>query len=121
MMYRVTIYCPDRHTLYDGRTPREVGVGGGITARIRMAHALQRRGHRVTMVVNCPRRETFEGVEYVPLDEATRLVGDILILTTSGDRLDLTPALGLRRETSLTIVWVHGPTKPTRMDDPHWE
>src|SRR3990172_1692884 len=121
MAYRVTIYCPDRHIVYDGRTPREMGVGGGITARVRMAHALQRRGHLVTMVVNCPRRETYEGVEYLPLDEATRLVGDILILTTSGDRLDLTPALGLRCEASLTIVWVHGPTKPIGMDDLQWD
>ena len=121
MSYRVTIYCPDRHIAYDGRTPREVGVGGGITARIRMGHALQRRGHRVTMVVNCPRRETFEGVEYVPLDEATSLVGDVLILTTSGDQLDLSPALALRLEASLTVVWVHGPTKPIGMDDIQWD
>jgi len=121
MSYRVTIYCPDRHIAYDGRTPREVGVGGGITARIRMGHALQRRGHRVTMVINCPRRETFEGVEYVPLDEATSLVGDVLILTTSGDQLDLSPALALRLEASLTVVWVHGPTKPIGMDDIQWD
>jgi len=121
MTYRVTIYCPDRHIVYDGRTPRQKGVGGGITARIRMAHALQRRGHRVTLVVNCPRRETYEGVEYVPLDEAASLVGDILILTTSGDRLDLTPALALRREAALTIVWVHGPARPGGMDEIGWD
>jgi glycosyltransferase involved in cell wall biosynthesis len=116
MTYRVTMYCPDRHIVYDGRTPREKGVGGGITARIRMAHALQRRGHRVTMVVNCPRGETFEGVEYVPLDEARDLVGDVVILTTSGDRLDLSPALALRRNAHLTIVWVHGPDRPGGLD-----
>ena len=121
MTYRVVIYCPDRHIVYDGRTPRQKGVGGGITARIRMAHALQRRGHRVTLVVNCPRRETYEGVEYVPLDQATSLVSDILILTTSGDRLDLTPALALRREAALKIVWVHGPAKPGGMDEIGWD
>ncbi len=41
--YRVVIYCPDRHIVYDGRTPDEIGVGGGITARVRMARALARR------------------------------------------------------------------------------
>ena len=51
---RVAIFCPDRHILYDGRTPDEVGVGGGITARVRMARALARRGHEVHMIVNCP-------------------------------------------------------------------
>jgi glycosyltransferase involved in cell wall biosynthesis len=121
MTYRVTIYCADRHIVYDGRTPRGKGVGGGITARIRMAHALQRRGDLVTLVVNCPRRESYEGVEYVPLDEATSLVSDILILTTSGDRLDLAPAQALSREAQLTIVWVHGPTKPGGMDDLGWD
>jgi glycosyltransferase involved in cell wall biosynthesis len=121
MTYRVTIYCPDRHIVYDGRTPREKGVGGGITARIRMAHALQRRGHRVTMVVNCPRRETFEGVEYVPLDEARDLVGDVVILNTSGGDLDLSPALDLRIESSLRFVWVQGTPKPGAVDQLQWD
>src|SRR3990172_8567220 len=108
MAYRVTIYCPDRHIVYDGRTPREMGVGGGITARVRMAHALQRRGHLVTMVVNCPRRETYEGVEYLPLDEATRLVGDVVIFNTSGGSLDLAPVLALEIEATIRLVWVQG-------------
>src|SRR3990172_6180691 len=113
MTYRVTIFCPDRHIVYDGRTPRDRGVGGGITARIRMAHALQRRGHDVTLVVNCPRRE--------PIDAMERLDGDILILTTSGDTLDLSPALALPRRAGLTIAWVHGPVKPGGYDEIDWD
>ena len=120
MTYRVTIFCPDRHIVYDGHTPRDRGVGGGITARIRMAHALQRRGHDVTLVVNCPRRERFDGVEYVPLGEADELVGDVVIFSTSGGDLDLSPALELRIESDLRFVWVQGTARPAGIDQFQW-
>ena len=29
---KILFYCPDRHILFDARTPDQVGVGGGITA-----------------------------------------------------------------------------------------
>src|SRR3972149_331939 len=102
---RVVIYCPDRHIVYDGRTPERRGVGGWVTARVRMARALARLGHRVTMVVNCPRRKQFDGVDYVPLDKASRLEGDVAVLTTSGGGLDLAPAHSLEIEAGLKIVW----------------
>jgi len=114
--FRVVIYCPDRHIVYDGRTPERRGVGGGVTARVRMARALARLGHRVTMVVNCPRRKQFDGVDYVPLDKASRLEGDVAVLTTSGGGLDLAPAHSLEIEAGLKIVWVHGPEKPAGFD-----
>jgi glycosyltransferase involved in cell wall biosynthesis len=116
LAYDITFYCPDRHILYDGHTPDQVGVGGGITARVRMARALARRGHRVTAVVNCPRREAIDGVEYLPLKEARRPFGDVILLTTSGDGLDLTPALDLRLEARLRVVWIHGEDKPRGLD-----
>jgi glycosyltransferase involved in cell wall biosynthesis len=109
----VVIYCPDRHIVYDGDTPYLRGVGGGITARVRMANALARAGHRVTAVVNCPEPRDLRGVHYRPLDDVDRLAGDVVILTTSGDRLDLSPALRLRVEANLKIAWVHGPIAPT--------
>ena len=116
MAYDVVIWCPDRHIVYDGDTPDQRGVGGGITARVRMARALARRGHRVTVVANCARRATIDGVDYVPLDESPPLEADVAILTTSGDRLDLTSALKLGIEGRLRIVWVHGATRPAGLD-----
>jgi hypothetical protein len=36
-----------------GRLLLRSGIGGGITARVRLASALVRRGHAVTVVCNC--------------------------------------------------------------------
>lgn len=115
-MTRVVIYCPDRHIEYDGRTPERVGVGGGITARIRMAKALASLGHDVTMVVNCKERMVIDGVDYVPLDEAERLEGDVAIVNTSGGDLDLSPVLDVPLDVEKTIVWVHGTIYPGGFD-----
>ncbi len=106
------IYCPDRHIVYDGRTPAVRGVGGGVTARVRMGKALAGLGHQTTMVVNCMERETIEGVQYVPLDAANALDADVVILTTSGDALDLGPALSLSIRCRTRIVWCHGVNMP---------
>jgi glycosyltransferase involved in cell wall biosynthesis len=113
---RVVLYCPDRHLTYDGRTPDDVGVGGGVTARVRMARALARLGHSVTQIVNCPRYEMIDGVEYRPLDEAGRLEVDVVVFNTSGGALDLTPALGLNLQARLRIIWVHGTQVPGSLD-----
>ena len=117
MSYQVVIYCPDRHIVYDGRTPYERGVGGGITARVRMARALARAGHQVAMVVNCPARKRIDGVEYMPLDEAGRLEGDVLIANTSGGTMSLRPLLDLEVEVALRVVWAHGTIKPVGLEE----
>jgi glycosyltransferase involved in cell wall biosynthesis len=113
---RVVLYCPDRHLTYDGRTPDEQGVGGGVTSRVRMARALALLGHDVTQVVNCPRRETIDGVDYRPLDDAGRLQADVAVFNTSGGALDLSPALDLDLAARLRIVWVHGTQPPGGLD-----
>lgn len=110
--FKVLIYCPDRHIMYDDRTPEEVGVGGGITARIRMSRALARRGHKVVHVGNVSFEEASSNVKYVPLDRFSGGTFDIAVLTTSGDQLDLSPGLDLDLDTGLKIVWVHGWDKP---------
>ena len=117
MIYTVTFYCPDTHIQYDGRTPYKKGVGGGITARIRMARALQRAGHRVTMVVNCAKQARIDGVEYRPLGEVKRIEGDVLILNTSGGPLDLSPLLDLEVDVGLRAVWTSGTPRPGGLDD----
>jgi glycosyltransferase involved in cell wall biosynthesis len=114
--YHVVFYCPDRHIEYDGRTPDRVGVGGGITARVRMARALRRLGHRVTMVVHCPRPARIDGVDYRPLDTVHRLEGDVLVANTSGGALDLRPLLELDCDVRLRLVWAHGTVKPGGLD-----
>ncbi len=116
MTYHVVFYCPDRHIEYDGRTPDRVGVGGGITARVRMARALRRLGHRVTMVVNCPRPATIDGVDYRPLDSVHRLEGDVLVANTSGGALDLSGVELLEPTFRLTILWVSGAATPRGLD-----
>lgn len=114
--YKVTFYSPDRHLTYDGRTPRETGIGGGITARIRMAEALAKAGHDVTSIINCSHPHVYQNVKYIPLDEAETIDTQILIMNTSGGRYDLTPILDLNPRAMLRIIWIQGTDKPGGLD-----
>jgi glycosyltransferase involved in cell wall biosynthesis len=111
MSYRITFYCPDKHISFDGHTPDREGIGGGLTARIRLARALARRGHRVTMVAFTPREAQVDGVHYLPVDQVQNIETDILILSSSGDKLSLEAALNLQIKAKLRIAWVHGTPK----------
>ena len=113
---RVTIYSPDRHVSYDGATTDKVGVGGGITARIRIARSLAMLGNDVTVVANTPRNKTFDGVHYIPLDEAKRIAGDVLVINSSGGDLDLSPLLQLELDTKVRAVWVQGIDPPKALE-----
>ncbi len=118
MKYNITFYCPDRHIQYDGgRVPDQKGVGGGVTVRIRMAHALAKSGHTVTMICNCLREEVDRNVLYVPLGSRKNIETDILILTTSGDGLNLFPFLDLTVRAKLTILLVHGIIQPNGLKE----
>ena len=109
MAYRVLIYCPDQHILYEGSTPDRRGAGGGIVARIRLAQALARRGHEVAIMGRVPRRHVHEGVTYLPLDERDLPAQvDVLVLTSSGGALTLEPARDLPVRARLSEAWVHG-------------
>ncbi|MCI0854994.1 MAG: glycosyltransferase family 4 protein [Chloroflexi bacterium] len=116
MKYRIVSYCPDTHIEYDGRTPYDVGVGGGITARVRMAKALSNLGHEVRMVVNCRKHEFIDGVEYIPLERFRKAEADVLIMNTSGGGIDLSPAAELDVRAALKIVWLHGTIEPEGLD-----
>ena len=116
MKYKVLSYCPDRHIEYDGETPYKIGVGGGITARVRMAKALASLGHEVTMAVNCREERWIDGVYYIPLNHFHVFDGDVAILNTSGGDLDLSPVQELDLNVHLRVVWAHGAAKPTGLD-----
>ncbi|MEK6282026.1 MAG: hypothetical protein AABN95_16855 [Acidobacteriota bacterium] len=96
MAYRITIYSPDQHILYEGSTPDQTGVGGGTTARLRLAQALARRGHRVTVAGNVPRLHTYQGVTFQPLLEVKHIEADVLILNSTGGTLDRRRVLDLK-------------------------
>ena len=107
-MFHVLIHCPDRHIVYDGNTPDEIGVGGGVTVRIRLGAALARLGHRVELLVNCPEAAVIDGVRYIPLESDPPQKVDVLIHNTSGGGLDLTPAWSLPIRADLVGVMASG-------------
>jgi len=116
---QITIYSPDRHILYDGSMPDRVGVGGGLTARIRIAAALARRGHRVSVICNCPRECVGRGVHYIPLDAARRIECDALVMHSSGGGLDLTPLLAVPVEARVRVIVLSGTDLPKGSEELH--
>src|SRR5262245_324778 len=109
---QLTIYCPDRHLQYDGTTPDRHGVGGGITARIRIAAALAARGNSVSVICNCAKPRTVEGVVYTPLNLAPKIQCDVLILHSSGGGLDLTPLRSIMVTARIRVVALSGTELP---------
>ncbi len=109
MSFRVLFYSPDRHLSYDASTPDQEGVGGGLTARIRLAQALSNLGHEVTMLSNVTHVHTSEGVRFLPLSEAgvERSV-DVLVMSSTGGELSLAPAMDLPVAARLREVWALG-------------
>lgn len=109
MTFDIIIYCPDTHIHYNAALPDKKGVGGGLMARLRLAGALTRLGHRVHMIANVTAPHTYKGVEFIPLQQANeKRKTDILILVSSGGALSLEPALELQIDAKLRLVWVHG-------------
>ncbi len=109
---RVAVYSPDQHLAYDVRTLDRIGVGGGVTSRIRMAHALAARGHKVTAYVNCPGEADLDGVSYRHFSRANSLQADVLIATTSGGAFDLRPLQEVSTNGALRIMMAHGVRPP---------
>jgi glycosyltransferase involved in cell wall biosynthesis len=109
---QITIYCPDRHILYDGTMPDRAGVGGGLTARIRIADALAARGHAVSVICNCPRPSVHRAVTYIPLDAAHEIGCDALLAHSSGGDLDITPLISLPLKAGIRVVVLSGVDLP---------
>jgi glycosyltransferase involved in cell wall biosynthesis len=116
---QIAIYSPDRHILYDGTLPDQTGVGGGVTARIRIAAALARRGHRVSVICNCPRDTVHLGVRYIPLDAIRRIKCEALALHSSGGRLDLTSLLSIPVDARIRFVVLSGSDLPKGSEEVH--
>ena len=116
MKYKVVIYCPDQHLRYNIHTLDNQGVGGGVTARVRVAHALAAQGHAVTLLINCPGNQTIDGVHYVPFQQAGVIETDLFIASTSGDGLDLSGLRDIKVQARLQILMVHGIAPPNGID-----
>lgn len=114
--YQVLFYTPDRHVAYNPTTPDLRGVGGGITARLRMARALARAGHEVTLMANVDRKGELGGVRCLSLDDDPPADVDILVLGTTGDKLSLESAANLAVRAKLTVVAVGGAPRPKGLD-----
>lgn len=116
MEYSIVLFCPDQHLCYNINTLDHQGVGGGVTSRIRMAHALAARGHSVTVYINCPEDETINGVHYRHYSQLDHVKTDIFIASTSGNGLDLRSLCGIDILASLRILMVHGVDLPKGID-----
>jgi glycosyltransferase involved in cell wall biosynthesis len=112
---RVVLCSPDRGQVYDGRTLDARGVGGGITARLSMLGALAAEGHDVTAYVNTAERVVHAGVQYLPLDELSRIDTEILIAMSTGG-FSFSPLRSVPINAALRIVWVQGVPKPSDLD-----
>jgi glycosyltransferase involved in cell wall biosynthesis len=117
MSYKIVFYCPDKHITYNLTTLDKIGVGGGITARVRAAHALARRRHQVQLFVNCPENESLSDVEYFHFSELGNIRADIFIVTTSGDGLDLNNLSEKSVKARLRILLIHGDIRPKGFED----
>ncbi len=117
MSYSIAIYCPDHHITYNINTLDQQGVGGGVTVRTRMAHALADEGNQVTLYVNCPSDERIRGVDYVHYSKLESGKFDIFIASTSGGGLDLGELRQKPIEAKIKVLFVHGTPKPQGFED----
>lgn len=115
MKYDVVFYCPDRHIAYDIRTLEQKGVGGGITARVRVAHALARKGHEVVIYANCPEEGKFNGVTYRHFSKYGHQGADIFIAGTSGGDLDLGSIRVPQIRAGKKVLMIHGVDIPANV------
>ena len=116
MKYRIAIFCPDSHFLYNIHTLDQKGVGGGVTARVRIAHALAAQGHAISLHINCPVEETLDGVSYHHWTKLKKIESDIFIVSTSGSGMDLTCLSQVEIDAKLKVLFVHGTSQPQGLE-----
>jgi len=121
MRLKIVIYCSDHHLTYNIFTLNRHGVGGGISARVRMAHALAARGQDVTLYINCPSEKTIKGVTYRHWTHFDAPKTDIFIAGTSGGEQDLTSLRGVNLQTKFNILMIHGTAPPKGLEHLHFD
>jgi polysaccharide pyruvyl transferase CsaB len=114
--FRVALYAPDCAIVYDGRTPDETGVGGGITARLSLVEALAEIGHDVIAYVNCVEPVHHAGVRYAPVTTARRIEADVLLAISTGGALTFAPLRRVEVSARLRILWVQGVPRPADLE-----
>lgn len=114
--YKILFFCPDHHISYDIRTLNNEGVGGGITARVRIAHALAKRGHDVTLYINCPEENVIDGVKYRHFSHYVNEETDLFVAGTSGGGLNLSVLNNLNIHSRKQILMIHGIEMPQNVD-----
>jgi glycosyltransferase involved in cell wall biosynthesis len=77
-----------------------------------MAYALAARGHRVRLLVNCPKERTERGVETRHYSSLKHDQSDIFIASTSGGQFDLAALGAIELENRLKVLLVHGIAPP---------
>ena len=123
---KIFFYCPDRHILFEGPTPDRAGVGGGITARLRIATALASAGHDVTVFGNIGAPALYRKVQYRPADEslaagARDLVADVLVVHSSGGALDVGEVGNLQVKSRVRVLLVSGVDCPKNAEYHHFD
>ncbi len=118
---KVFFFCPDRHLVYEGKTAEETGVGGGVTMRLRIATALARLGHAVTMGCNCVEPHSYRGVQYLPLDRVKCVEAEILIVHTTGGTLDMGSLLAIPVTAALRVLLIGGTQQPVSSEEVHFD
>jgi glycosyltransferase involved in cell wall biosynthesis len=92
-------FSPD----YDGRTPRDQGLGGTESAVVYLAEAFAHRGHRCVVFNGCSEGRSVNGVEYARWESMpARCIGDrpdVLVAIRSWD------TIGRLRLAPLQIFW----------------
>jgi glycosyltransferase involved in cell wall biosynthesis len=103
---RIAFYCPDSNLKLAGDIPWKKGLGGGKTALIKMADALNRAGHSVKVFAYCI-EGTYNNVEYLDFNNIKNISCDILIAITGG-RGNLSDLYNRNVHAKIKILWLSG-------------
>lgn len=116
MAFSVIIYSPDVHIQYDLDLLDNFGIGGGATARIRMAHALAARGNQVDLYINCPQEKRILGVNYHQFNTFSYQETDIFITSSSGGNLSFADLRFIPSAKVSKILLIEGDDFPKDID-----